>query len=181
MSALKVAKAPLQNWPAVAKYNSLGLSAHFFLMPVLWVQEQFLNVVKVMLQNRPQCRNHTQEQFLTSPQADSWALGVLPFHFQHAAPTHADSTLRAHKHARRLLAHTDALWKQRMCALLAFLQGPVRPGLGRRPEKQGLGMSLCPSHSKQAAASRPGPDSRQLGPRACWVSFPHLPPSHLIL
>lgn len=113
--ALKVAKAPLQKWPAVAKYNSLGLSAHFFLMPVLWVQEQFLNVVKVMLQHRPQCRNHIQEQFLTSPKTDSWGLGGLPLHFQHAAPTHADSTLSAHEHARSLLAHTDALWKQRMC------------------------------------------------------------------
>lgn len=72
-------KLSQQKWSAVAKPKRHWATSTFFL-PVLCVQEQCLNVAKVMLQSALNAAT-THRKFLNSPRADSWALGrtSLPF------------------------------------------------------------------------------------------------------
>lgn len=83
---------------AAAKPYSPGPPPAPSFLPILCVQEQSLNVAKVMLQRALNAATTDRKSFSTAP-------ARTPFRFQYVAPTRADSTLRAQEHAKRCLAH----------------------------------------------------------------------------
>lgn len=92
-SALKVAKAPGQNWPAVAKYNSSQHTPH----ACTWCPRTISQCGQGDAAKLPSMQQPPREIVSQQSQSRPGREG-LPFHFQHAASTRADSTVDAQEH-----------------------------------------------------------------------------------